>query len=109
MQGSDYGSFSTNKNTQSINVNEVIKSLRKQFTDSLLIHPLSIGGQQVSLVASKTGQGGLKYWFICPVCGSRVGKLYISQTNACRRCVGVKYASSRYKGMPENQVFKKDI
>ena len=109
MQGNDYGSFSTNKNTSSISIDEVIKSLRKQFSENLLIHPLLISGQEIRLVASKTGQGGLKYWFVCPKCGNRVGKLYIEQTAACRRCAAIKYTSSRYKGMPEGQVFKKDM
>ncbi len=77
MSGNDYGTFLSKNNTPSISVDDVVKSLRSQFEKSLLEHPVFIGNLQVSLSKSIIGQGGHRYWFICPNCGSRVAKLYI--------------------------------
>ena len=40
--------------------------------------------------------GGLRYWFLCPRCGRRVGKLYHVERWACRRCHNLAYQSQRH-------------
>lgn len=110
MSGNDYGTFLSKNNTPSISVDDVVRSLRTQFEKSFLEHPVVIGDLQVSLSKSITGQGGHRYWFICPNCGSRVAKLYVDGTLvACRYCLQIKYPSSRFKGMIEEQIFNKDV
>ena len=105
MKRNDYGNFSINDLTTSIGVDEVVKALRLQFEKSLVDSPISVGDVQVSLSKSITGQGGHRYWFICPSCSSRVAKLYVQQPiAACRHCLRIKYRSSRYKGMIENSL-----
>jgi len=37
--------------------------------------------------------GGVRYWFLCPRCGQRVGKLYYVNRWACRRCHSLAYKS----------------
>lgn len=37
--------------------------------------------------------GGLRYYFLCPRCGRRVGKLYDVRGWGCRRCHRLTYAS----------------
>lgn len=105
MKRNDYGNFSLNDFTMSLSVDDVIKALRGQFEQSLLESSVSVGDVQVSLSKSITGQGGHRYWFICPSCSSRVAKLYVQQPiAACRHCLRIKYRSSRYKGMIENSL-----
>ena len=49
---------------------------------------------RVALVATACHFGGVRRWFTCPACASRVGKLYIAQKGlACRRCLRLVYAS----------------
>ena len=44
--------------------------------------------------------GGLRYWFLCPRCGRRVGKLYHVERWACRRCLNLAYQSQRLSRHP---------
>lgn len=109
MRSNDYGSFGLGPTMSSVNINDLVRSLRLQFEQSLHNEPVYIGDLAVRLGKTSTGQGGYRYWFICPNCGTRVGKLHVTtQTAACRHCMSVKYPSSRYKGMVENN-FVKDI
>jgi hypothetical protein len=42
--------------------------------------------------------GGQRYWFLCPHCGKRVGKLYrprLTDKFECRHCHRLTYASSQ--------------
>lgn len=102
MLSNDYGTFPLlNDSLAPIDVRDVVKALRQ----SVFNTPISIGDIQVTLTRSVTGNGGYRYWFICPLCGGRVAKLY-SQTPllACRHCLHIKYRSSRYKGMIESDI-----
>ena len=42
--------------------------------------------------------GGLRYWFLCPRCGRRVGKLYHVERWGCRHCHNLAYQSQRRSG-----------
>lgn len=44
--------------------------------------------------------GGLRYWFLCPRCGRRVGKLYHVERWACRRCHNLAYQSQHLSKHP---------
>ena len=48
-----------------------------------------------ALTTTKPRFGGLRYWFMCPRCGRRVGKLYHAERWACRRCHHLTYQSQR--------------
>ncbi len=50
----------------------------------------------VRLDATRPHFGGLRRWFACPLCGRRVGKLYLPPGEtyvACRVCFGLTYRS----------------
>ena len=109
MQGNDYGDLKLSVSLPSLSIDDLVKSLRGQFERSLLNEPVYIGDLPVRLAKTATGQGGYRYWFICPNCGTRGAKLYFTDQGAiCRHCAAIKYPSSRYKGMVEEQGFKKD-
>ena len=44
--------------------------------------------------------GGFRYWFLCPRCGRRAGKLYHVERWACRRCHDLAYSSQRVSKHP---------
>lgn len=52
----------------------------------------------IPLVTTRPYFGGLRRWFACPVCGRRVGKLYLPPGETyfgCRACHGLTYRSSQ--------------
>ena len=52
--------------------------------------------RQVGLDQTPCNFGGLRDWFLCPVCAERVGVLYAaSNTFACRHCFDLTYQSTR--------------
>ena len=51
--------------------------------------------------------GGLRYWFLCPRCGRRAGKLYHVERWACRRCHNLAYQSQRHsRHLSKHPVFR---
>jgi hypothetical protein len=46
---------------------------------------------EVHLLTSRPYFGGVRYWYQCPKCGRRAGKLYFAGNLACRRCHGLVY------------------
>ena len=51
---------------------------------------------EVSLVTTPCNLGGVRYWFLCPLCYSRVGVLYLPPGEvrfACRHCNNLSYWS----------------
>src|SRR5262245_5022667 len=52
------------------------------------------GGQGVALVSTALHFGGCRWWFLCPDCGGRAGKLFLPPGGhwfACRACHGLTY------------------
>jgi ribosomal protein L37AE/L43A len=50
---------------------------------------------KIPLCTTNPHYGGVRWWFNCPNCSKRVGKLYNSGIYACRTCVGMAYESQR--------------
>ncbi len=51
---------------------------------------------EVGLITTPCNYGGVRYWFACPVCGRRVGGLYLAPGDrnfVCRRCNNLSYRS----------------
>ena len=49
---------------------------------------------RISLTATRPNFGGLRWWFLCPWCYRRCGKVYMPPKGrhfACRRCHGLTY------------------
>ena len=48
---------------------------------------------QVAITTTKSYFGGVRYWFVCPRCAGRVGKLYAVAVGAlgCRTCLRLAY------------------
>jgi hypothetical protein len=50
---------------------------------------------KIPLCTTTPHYGGVRWWFNCPKCHKRVGKLYLSGIFACRTCVGMAYESQK--------------
>ncbi len=51
---------------------------------------------EISLVTTDCYFGGIRYWFGCPVCGQRVGVIYLAPNDThfrCRHCNDLTYQS----------------
>jgi hypothetical protein len=50
--------------------------------------------ESINLQKTKPHFGGVRWWFTCPMCKRRMGKLYLSFKGnyfACRRCCDLRY------------------
>jgi hypothetical protein len=57
---------------------------------------------EVSLITTPCNFGGVRYWFACPMCGRRVGGLYLAPGDRhfiCRHCNNLTYHSRNRSGM----------
>lgn len=84
---------------QQIDINLFLKRTRGKLKEILLYSEIEADGLKIGLITSATHYKGLRYWFKCPLCGRRVGKLYkqpINQGFGCRACLNLEYRSRRY-------------
>lgn len=89
-----------------IDINELMARIKELLKSELL--KIEIGGLQndIQLTSSKTGNGGMRYWFFCPQCNKRVGVLYRrpgSNSLACRRCGNLQYSAAKYHRSPQEE------
>lgn len=90
---------------QQISINTFIRRAKIQLKKTLISSQIEMSGVSIHLAISVTGNGGLRFWFECPLCKKRVGVLYthpLNQNVGCRKCLGLEYRNQRYKGMVED-------
>lgn len=106
MSPNDLGKKFLVEGCQRVSISEFIGKCRGELMDTLINSEIEISGIQVELLTSKTGFGGVRYWFKCPLCGQRVGVLFkhavLSQIG-CRLCLNLEYRQRRYRGMLEGK------
>lgn len=101
----DSGSFLV-ETAEQININDLIKQFYLQAKESFIKSQINIEGLEVKLATSET-RYGLRFWFTCPECNKRVGKLYkhpLTGAIACRSCNNLVYKSQKFKGMLEQKI-----
>jgi len=92
---------------QRVSVRDCVNATGEKLKEALLQSKVNINNLSVSLKTSKTGFGGKRIWFSCPLCQRRVGVLFvhpINQAIGCRNCLGLKYRKQRFKNMIENDI-----
>lgn len=89
-----------------VSVSELLQEYRKQIKEKILSSAFEVDGVGVKLDVTETHFGGSRYWFVCPTCSRRKGKLLRTPEGAigCNSCLPVSYQSTRYKGMIETSV-----
>lgn len=107
MKPHDFGKKFLTDQCQQVRLSDFIRKARPQFKEAFLQSVIEAEGYRLLLNKSKTGFGGLRYWFACPLCQRRAGVIYkhpVSHILGCRRCLGLDYRKHRYKGMVESVV-----
>jgi len=92
-----------------INIDGLIEKVKNSLKESLLKLEIEGLGKDIKLTSSKTGNGGKRYWFLCPKCGRRMGTLYKPPgTNLplCRRCHKLSYLLAKHHRSPQEEHIK---
>ena len=100
----DLGVFQLADYSQKVNINDLTRQAKKELKTHLLRSSIELLGYNLALTTSKTRFNGERTWFVCPLCGKRVGVIYKQQGNnkvGCFKCLNLKYRKQRYKGMIE--------
>lgn len=104
IKPNDLGKINLVENCQKINIDELVRKANKKIKHRILQSQIEVMGFELRLSTSRTRFNGERYWFLCPICNSRVGTIYKSPFNnqvGCRRCLKVQYKKQRFKGMIE--------
>jgi hypothetical protein len=105
MKPHDFGKKYLTEQCQKIKMTDLVKATRPRLYEALLSSLAEADGHQLLFIKSKTGFGGKRFWFCCPICNSRVGILYKHPTRqalGCRKCLNLTYRKQRYHKMVEN-------
>ena len=107
MIGNNLGEKLLVEDCQKVAVSDLLRDYRKQLKEAYLRAQFEILNENVLIMTSKTGRGGLRFWFMCPQCKRRVGVLLrhpAQNVLGCRECLGLAYRGKRYRGMIESKV-----
>jgi len=88
---------------QKITIDELVRKTSKMLKKQIVEAQIEALGIPIKLTTSKTRFNGERLWFVCPYCSKRIHTLYenLSGNIGCRKCLGLSYKKSRYKGMIE--------
>ena len=103
MNPNDFGKKFLADKCQKISISKLLKKSRYKIKQYLLKSELEHKGIKMSFTNSRTGFGGKRIWFKCPMCSRRVEIIYINPSGniGCRKCLNIDYRKHRYKGMIE--------
>ena len=104
MTNNNFGKYWLVEECQKVTVRDI----RQKLKESMYQPEIAIMGQIIHYTESMTGNGGIRQWFECPICGKRSGILFVQPITSllgCRRCLGLKYRKCVKKGMVESEIF----
>jgi hypothetical protein len=107
MTPDDFGRKFLVEDCQRIEVISLLRKYRHDFKRIALDSEIEAAGTKIEFELSKTGFGGERVWFKCPLCRARVGVLFkhpLSLVLGCRKCLNLDYRKRRYKGMVEGSI-----
>jgi hypothetical protein len=107
MSPNDFGKKYLTEQCPKIRLSDFIEKAKERVKESILQAFIEAEGYRIPLGMSKTGFGGTRFWFSCPICNRRSGVLYkhpISQNLGCRKCLRLDYRKHRYSKMVENSL-----
>jgi len=94
---------------QKIDIIELLRKAKLEFKKALIQSQLQLEGIQANLTTTKTGFGGDRLWFKCPICSRKVGVFYrhpLSNIVGCWKCLNLEYRSRVKRGTIEDSVLK---
>ncbi len=103
MNPNDFGNLIV-EDCQKIDMKDLLCEVKAKLKKHLLMLELEVFGTAINIITSNTGNGGLRYWFKCPMSGDRCAVLYrhpVTGEWASRKALNLKYRKSAKKGMME--------
>jgi len=107
MKPNDFGKRFLVEECQRIKFSDLLRKYRNALKESVIGSEMETMDTKIELITSKTGYGGTRYWFKCPLCGTRIGVLLkhpLTNALGCRKCLNLDYKKRRYKGMLESSI-----
>ncbi|MDO8555189.1 MAG: hypothetical protein Q7R75_01320 [bacterium] len=107
MTPNDLGKRFLVEECKKVKMSEFIGNYRRKTKELMLASEIEVSDIKVALITSKTGFGGIRYWFKCPLCPNRVSVIFqhpLTEEIGCRRCLNLEYRKRRYKGMIEGKL-----
>ena len=107
MKPNDFGKRFLVEECQRIKFSDLLRKYHDTLKESVIGSELEAMDTKIELITSKTGYGGTRYWFKCPLCGARIGVLLkhpLTNALGCRKCLNLDYKKRRYKGMVEASI-----
>lgn len=93
--------------SKKVRITDILKRFKVDIKKAFIASELESMGVNIGVTFSKTNYGGVRLWFKCPMCESRVGIVYqypINNQLGCRQCLNLDYRKHKYKGMIENNI-----
>ncbi len=106
----NFGNKHLVENCQKIQIKDLLVKCKTKFKEMILNAELDIMDINIELTTSRTFYNGIRFWFKCPICHSRIGILYkhpVNQQIGCKKCLNLDYRKRRYKGMIEEGILAK--
>ena len=107
MNVNDFGKFLV-EDCLRIDMKEFLKLSKRKLKRMLLEMELKVDEIEVEVVTSTTGNGGVRYWFLCPISGKKCSVIFrhpVTGELGSREALGLKYMKNVKKGMIENNLF----
>ena len=102
MTSNDFGKTWLVEECLRIDMKNILQKAKEDLKKTLIENQIEMNGVKTRTVISKTGNGGKRYWLVCPRCNKRKGILFqhpASKIIACRMCLGLRYKKCARKGM----------
>lgn len=106
MRANDLGEKLLVEDCQKVAISDLLRDYKAKLKETILCAQFEMLNENVLIMTSKTGKGGVRFWFMCPQCKRRVGVLLkhpIQNVLGCRQCLNLSYRSQRYKNMIETK------
>jgi hypothetical protein len=104
LHPNDFGRKVLVEDCNKVSIKDFTDNAKQNIKRVLLESEVSCSGLGVKILTSRTYGSGIRYWFECPLCRRRAGVIYqhpLREVVGCRKCLGLKYKKSRFKGMVE--------
>lgn len=105
MTYNNLGEKFTVEDCQKVAISDILRDYKAKLKETILRSQFEMLNENVLIMTSKTGKGGIRFWFMCPQCKRRVGVLLkhpVQNLLGCRLCLNLKYGQQRFKGMIES-------
>ena len=102
MNVNNLGNIFLVEDCQKVAVSDILRDYKTKLKETILRSQFEMLNENILITTSKTGNGGLRFWFMCPQCKRRSGVLLkhpLQGTLGCRICLKLEYKKRRFKGM----------